>query len=315
VLTASDEEGDPLTFTVIDGPAQGTLSGSAPNLSYTPAGNHSGPDSFTFRANDGRADSNLATVAITVRPVNDPPVAQDQAVATDEDTPLRIMLGASDVDGDALTFALLAPPAHGTLAGTAPSLTYTPAANYNGPDVFTFRVNDGGADSNVATVSITVRPVNDAPSCVAAEAVPARDLWPPNHRLERLNIVGLTDVEGDPIAVRVTGVRQDEPVLGNGSGKTAPDAVLDPLQVRVERQGGRDGRVYHVTFTASDPGGASCGGTVAVCVPHDQGDGAVIEHNADDGHETHDPSEPAGGSTGRGRCVDQGPLYDSTVNP
>jgi hypothetical protein len=134
--------------------------------------------------------------------------------------------------------------------------------------------------------------------------------------MEPLNIVGLTDVEGDAIAVRVTAVRQDEPVLGKGSGRTAPDATLSPLAVRVERQGGEDGRVYHVTFTASDPGGASCTRTVAVCVPHDQGDGAVILHDADDGHETHDPSEmAAGGSTGRGRCVDQGPLFDSTEQP
>jgi hypothetical protein len=83
--------------------------------------------------------------------------------------------------------------------------------------------------------------------------------------------------------------------------------------VRVERQGGRDGRVYHLSFTASDASGGTCTRTVAVCVPHDQGDGVPVEHSADDGHETHDPADlTAGGSTGRGQCVDQGPLHDST---
>ena len=131
-------------------------------------------------------------------------------------------------------------------------------------------------------------------------------------------VTGLTDVEGDPIQVTVTAILQDEPVLGSGSGRTAPDAIAQPLQVRIERQGGRDGRVYHVSFTAADPSGGTCTATVAVCVPHDQGDGVPAEHSADDGHETHDPADLPGSTTaftGRARCVDQGPLYDSLVNP
>jgi hypothetical protein len=95
-------------------------------------------------------------VSITVNPVNDPPVADNQAVSTPEDTLLVVTLTASDVDNDPLTYAVGTGPAHGTLSGTAPDLTYTPAAGYNGPDSFTFHVNDGALDSNVATVSITV---------------------------------------------------------------------------------------------------------------------------------------------------------------
>jgi hypothetical protein len=135
-------------------------------------------------------------------------------------------------------------------------------------------------------VSITVRPVNDAPSCDGAVASPARILlWPPNHVWEPITVLGLTDVEGDTITVRATAIRQDEGVHAAGTGNTAPDAILEPIQVRIERQGPADGRFYHISFTASDGNGGECTGTVTVCVPHDQGNGP--------------------------QCVDQGPLYDS----
>src|SRR6185503_5922513 len=107
-----------------------------------------------------------AKVSITVRPVNDAPVASAQSLSTDEDSALNITLAATDVDGDGLTFVATAPQ-HGTLSGTAPNLVYTPAANYNGPDCFTFMANDGKVNSAAAKVSITVRPVNDAPVAVA----------------------------------------------------------------------------------------------------------------------------------------------------
>jgi hypothetical protein len=287
VLTASDVEGDVLTYATVTEPAHGTLTGTGPNRTYRPALNYNGPDSFTFKVNDGQTDSNIATVTITVRPVNDAPTAQGQTVATDEDVALPIVLAAADVDGDSLTYTVLTAPEHGTLTGTASNLTYTPAANYNGPDGFTFRVNDGQVNSNVATVSITVRPVNDAPVCTASRAVPDRLFWPPNHRFEPIAIEGLTDVEGDPLVVRATSIRQDEHITGDGSGNKSPDGILAPLQVRVERSGQGDGRVYHISFEATDGHGGACTATVAVCVPHDQ-------------------SGPA--------CVDGGPIYDST-NP
>src|SRR5439155_704471 len=107
----------------------------------------------------GKVDRAVATVSITVTPVNDPPVANNQSVTTPEDTPKTITLTGSDLDGDSLTFSIVTQPAHGTLSGTAPNLTYTPATNYIGPDSFTFKVNDGKVDSAVATVSITVTPV------------------------------------------------------------------------------------------------------------------------------------------------------------
>jgi uncharacterized repeat protein (TIGR01451 family) len=163
-LTGSDADGDSLTFSVISGPAHGTLSGSGANLVYTPHPNYHGPDSFNFIAHDGTTSSAPATVNITVTPVNDAPVAHNQSVTVLEDTPKPIVLTGSDADGNALTFHIVAGPSHGTLSGAAPNLTYTPAPDYFGPDSFTYRVNDGALNSSLATVSITVLPVNDPPS-------------------------------------------------------------------------------------------------------------------------------------------------------
>ncbi|MFH1725630.1 MAG: Ig-like domain-containing protein [Elusimicrobiota bacterium] len=168
-LTASDVETSALTYAIGSGPSHGSLSGAPPNVVYTPDPDYNGPDSFTFTANDGTADSNAATVAITVTPVNDAPTADDQAVTTPEDTAVAITLTASDIDGDPLTYAIGSGPSHGGLSGTPPSVTYTPDPDYNGPDSFTFTANDGTADSNAATVAITVTSVNDDP---VAEAGP-----------------------------------------------------------------------------------------------------------------------------------------------
>ncbi|MFA6173474.1 MAG: Ig-like domain-containing protein [Kiritimatiellales bacterium] len=163
ILTATDAETNALTYAVVTGPAHGTLSGTAPNVTYAPATNYYGLDSFTFQASDASLTSTPATVSITVTPVNDPPVAQNQSVTNAEDTAKAITLVAADAETNALTYAVVTGPAHGVLTGSVPNLTYTPAANYNGPDSFTFNAYDGSVTGNTATVSITVTPVNDPP--------------------------------------------------------------------------------------------------------------------------------------------------------
>ncbi|MBL8826779.1 MAG: tandem-95 repeat protein, partial [Planctomycetaceae bacterium] len=128
-----------------------------------------GPDSFTYRVNDGMADSNVATVTLSVTAVNDAPVATDDVFTTAEDTELNVLLPGvmsndSDIENNSLTAAVVTGPSHGSLTlNVDGSFKYTPAANYNGPDSFTYRVNDGTADSNVATVTLNVTAVNDAP--------------------------------------------------------------------------------------------------------------------------------------------------------
>ncbi|HWW76037.1 MAG TPA: Ig-like domain-containing protein, partial [Pyrinomonadaceae bacterium] len=164
-LAGADIDGDAPSFMVFAPPLHGTLSGTMPNLVYTPARDYNGPDSFGFKATDGSADSNDAAVQINVRAVNDAPVPDTLSRATPEDTPLVITLSGTDPDGDAVSFAVVTQPAHGTLGGLGgASYVYTPAADYNGPDSFTFNARDGAAVSAAATVSINVVPVNDAPT-------------------------------------------------------------------------------------------------------------------------------------------------------
>ncbi len=158
-LTGSDPDGDPLTYSIVSGPANGITTWSAPNIvTYTPDPDFWGSDSFMFKVNDGRADSNVATVTITVEPDPDAPVptADSQSVTTFVNTPLDIMLTGSDPNGDYLTYHIMGEPGHGTLTGTAPDLTYTPG-DYIAFDSFTFFVNDGASDSNIATVSIEIK--------------------------------------------------------------------------------------------------------------------------------------------------------------
>lgn len=120
--------------------------------------------------------------------------------------------------------------------------------------------------------------VNAPPSCVGLQ-LDVTELWPPNHKLHWITASGAADGDvGDAVSIVIDGVTQDEPVdaVGNGDGKTAPDAFLTtPLsnraQVRAERAGGGDGRVYRLHVTATDSFGATCSATLRVGVPHDQG--------------------------------------------
>lgn len=174
-LSGTDVENDSLTFSVVAPPVRGTVSGTAPNLTYHPPANYTGPDSFTFKAYDGQAYSAPATVSITVTAVDDAPVAQGQSVSTDEDTSVPVVLNALDVEGDGLVFTVLTPPTHGTLSGMPPNLLYTPATNYNGTDLFTFIASDWLLDSAPATVSLAIQPVNDAPVANAVATTTLED--------------------------------------------------------------------------------------------------------------------------------------------
>ncbi|MBX3407743.1 MAG: tandem-95 repeat protein [Phycisphaeraceae bacterium] len=168
----SDIDGDALTAVLSAPPAHAAAFALAADgsFTYTPALNFNGVDTFTYRAFDGLAFSNIATVTINIAPINDPPVAVDDNYSTDEDTTLvvaapGVLFNDSDVDGDALTAQLASGPSNALSFdfNADGSFTYTPAANFNGLDTFTYRAFDGQAFSNTATVRITVNPVNDPP--------------------------------------------------------------------------------------------------------------------------------------------------------
>jgi large repetitive protein len=168
LLNDTDADTDPLTAILVSGVQHGTLALNADgSFSYTPDANYNGLDSFTYKPNDGQADSNIASVNLTVTPVNDVPAASNDSYAMTEHTVLTVNAAAgvlandSDVDGDPLYAALVSGPAHGKLTFNSDgSFVYKPLGHYDGPDSFTYKAFDGTASSDVTTVSITVNPVN-----------------------------------------------------------------------------------------------------------------------------------------------------------
>ncbi len=168
-LMATDVENNSLTYAIVDQPAHGTVTLVGTTATYTPELNFNGSDTFTYKANDGMADSNVATVTITVTSVNDAPVAVDDEYTVAEKETLTIdapgVLGNdSDVDGDALSAILVDTVSNGTLTPNANgSFTYIPDEYFNGMDSFTYKASDGELESELAVVTITVIPVNDWP--------------------------------------------------------------------------------------------------------------------------------------------------------
>ncbi len=163
----------------------------------------------------------------------------------------------------------------GTLApGASQAFSITVKAGSGGSIVNTATVSGAQADPNGANNSASVTTaVNHNPVCSSA-STGLGNLWPPNHKFVAGQITGLTDADGDPITVTITGITQDEPVNAAADGNTSPDATIGSagaFSVRAERAGTGDGRVYRIAFSGSDGTGGSCSGTLTVGVPHDQG--------------------------------------------
>jgi VCBS repeat-containing protein len=171
-----DIEGGTLSATLVDPPTRGELALN-PNgtFVYTPDPNVFGTDTFTYRASDGSLLSDVTTVTISIAPgPNSAPTAVNNSYPMDEDQTLvrsaaqGVLANDSDPDLDPLTAQLVAGPIHGSLTLNADgSFTYVPAADYFGPDSFSYRAFDGLAVSNVATVSLSVASVNDIPTAAA----------------------------------------------------------------------------------------------------------------------------------------------------
>ncbi|NBY02936.1 MAG: tandem-95 repeat protein, partial [Planctomycetes bacterium] len=195
-ITSNFQAGeDILTFTNVPGtmgnivgiynPATGVLSLSSAgatatlaqwqtafrSITYTNSSNtlNTSTRTVSFRVNDGSNDSNLATKQVSISAVNDAPFAVNDSYITNEDAllsvaTLGVLVNDTDADGNPLTSILVSGPSHGSLIFNSDgSFSYTPAANYNGSDSFTYKANDGSVNSNTATVNITITPVNDPP--------------------------------------------------------------------------------------------------------------------------------------------------------
>ncbi len=261
-LTGTDADGNSLTFAIGTGPSHGSLgsigavtcTGTAPkscsaNVTYTPALNYNGSDSFTFKVNDGTVDSAAATVSITVNAVNDAPSCSAVSLTTDEDTPGDANPDCTDIDNGSLTYAIVGAASHGTASILAGKLHYVPAANYNGSDSFTYKANDGALDSNTATVSVTVNPVNDAPTAGTVSIAPAS---PTTNQTLTASPAGFADDDGDTLTYHY--------VWKNGTTVVGGDSPTLNLSAAGN---GDKGDTIHVYVSASD-------GSASSAQAHDQ---------------------------------------------
>jgi 2',3'-cyclic-nucleotide 2'-phosphodiesterase (5'-nucleotidase family) len=150
-LTVTTTVADP---TLLSAAVSGTT--ASRTLAITPAANRHGATTIQVTVSDG-TESTTTTVAVTVTPVNDAPTAADAAFTTAAGSAVSGTLGASDADGDALTFRAITAPTRGAVTVAANgAFTYTPAAGASGADTFTFRANDGVLDSGLGTVTVTI---------------------------------------------------------------------------------------------------------------------------------------------------------------
>ena len=158
VLANDTGGGGPLSITAVTQGANGAVSITGVNVLYAPTADFNGGDTFTYTASDGTT-TDVASVSVTITPVNDPPVAVDDSAITAQGVAVSVPVLANDtdVDGDSLSVAAVTDGAHGTVAIVAGAVIYTPMATYFGGDTFTYTVSDG-TDTATGTVTVTVTP-------------------------------------------------------------------------------------------------------------------------------------------------------------
>jgi large repetitive protein len=227
-LGATDPDGDRLVITV-SGAAHGSVAVAADRATYTPDPDYHGPDSIEVTVSDGDARAR-ATFAITVTPVNDPPVGAPDSIATDEDTAVvvdvvTLLANDRDVDGDPLTITDVGGAVDGTVEIDGDQVTFAPAADFSGDATFEYTLSDGSATA-VVTVTVTVGDANDPPTAVddtvttpedTAAVIPAADL-----------LANDTDPDGDVLTIVAVGAAVDGDVVLDGTTITfTPDPDFD----------------------------------------------------------------------------------------
>jgi len=288
-LMASDADGDPLTYSVTTQPANGTLSGTAPNLVYTPNALFFGSDSLTFTANDGQATSNTATVAFTVRHINHKPSAAsglyqiDENVGLSEDAAHGVLLNDFDPDGDHISAVLASNPTHGTLSLNADgSFLYTPNPNFFGTDSFTFAPKDDGTPTpltgDAQVVTIVVNHINQPPVAYNGSVTTNQDTSTPGQ---------LRGDDVDDASDTLTFALVSPPSAGTVSVNTHGNFLYTP--------GAKNSGLDTFTFGVTDPHGAvSNTATESVQINRSSSPPVAV----DDEYSTpQDPVKPLSGAT------------------
>jgi VCBS repeat-containing protein len=224
-VTATDADlpANSLQYTLVNAPAGASLDTNG-RFTWTPAENQ-GPGTYnlTIRVMDNGTPQLSAeeTITIKVEEVNKAPIANNSTFNTDEDKAVSMTLTATDADLplNHLSYLIVTAPAHGKLGGNGSSFTYTPDPNFNGTETFTFKANDGLVDSNVATVQINIKPVNDSP-------VANPDAETTNQEVPiTINVLtNDTDIDGDKLVLtNVSNARGGKAEIIGNAVKFTPD--------------------------------------------------------------------------------------------
>jgi DNA/RNA endonuclease G (NUC1) len=290
VANDTDDDSDTLNLLSVGTAAHGTVSILSGKAYYTPAANYNGMDGFGYVVSDGHGGQANGSVSITINPVNDAPTANGQTAFTASNTQIGIVLGGSDVETPLpnLTFTVTSGPSHGSLSGSGANLIYTPGLDYAGLDSFKFTVTDtgdgpsGSLTSAEATVSITV---NDTVAPVITLNGHSIAIWPPNKSMRTVNVSDLVANASDNFdptvnlsSVVIASVISDEGTAASGDVVIAGDCKS--VELRQNRNGNGDGRVYTITFRARDAAGNMSFVTAKVTVPHNQGGGPAVDSGA-----------------------------------
>jgi hypothetical protein len=245
----TDLDGDTLTVTAVTQGAKGAATTNGSTVTYTPAANATGSDSFNYTIRDAGFIFRTATVTVTINPVNDPPVAVNDTGSSGEDTPIVISVLSNDSDPDlqALTLTAVTQGTSGSVSITGSQVTYTPAANFHGGDTFTYTVSDGSL-SSVGTVTVTITTVNDDPVAQDDAAITPEDTP------VTVSVLGNdTDADGDSLTV----VSLTQPA----SGAASTNGTTVTYTPAANASG-----TWAFTYTVRDPAGSLDTGSVTVTV-------------------------------------------------
>jgi hypothetical protein len=287
---------DPSSYEQLDRVALGQQTAAYSHLDFDPLGGTSGPIKLTGNSTDEGIDNNgnglfdLLKVSVEVELANADNYVWSARLVDSAGTEIGFFAGSGSLNAGFANIDFLF---NGESIG---------ASGKNGPYSVKGLLMFGYGGANLVATDVAETTAylasefegfvaNQPPDC--SEAKPSANfLWPPNHRFVPVEILGITDPDGDMVTITVDSIFQDEAVDAKGSDNTAPDGRglgTSSAEVRAERVGGGNGRVYHIGFSVDDGKGGMCSSEVTVGVPHDQGQGAVP--------------------------VDEGTLFDSTIMP
>ena len=247
LVNDTDADGDALTITSATA-TNGTVSIVGTNLLFTPAANFSGTASLGYTISDGHGGTASANVTVTVTPVNDPPVAVNDAATTPEDTAVSIpvLVNDSDIDGDALTITA-ATATNGTVSIVGTNLFFTPATNFNGAATISYTISDGHGGTASATVNVSVTPANDPPVALNDSATTPEDTT-----VSIPVLMNDSDVDGDVLAIT------SATAAGGSVSIVGTNLVFTPVT-------NFNGTV-NLSYTISDGHGGSASASVTVLV-------------------------------------------------